>query len=173
VSNGLGPIKWRHHRRRGVGLAVPGIEDLLPGDRPGRRDRGVAGIAGGLGLGIVTEAELEIGRGSRGQSSSSGASPAGDPGSWLAGWLWARSRLWSTSTTGHQIKQRPTSTPVQGVLGFSEPPEAGDEFRVTPVLAQARNRLARGNALSPVNGWLARAGGDVRPLGGAKPRDST
>ena len=38
---------------------------------------------------------------------------------------------------GDQIKEAPPSTPVQ-VLGFSEPPNAGDELRVAPELAQAR-----------------------------------
>ena len=58
----------------------------------------------------------------------------GDP--IVAGAAWGKVKA-LVDDHGHQIKEAPPSTPVQ-VLGFSEPPEAGDEFRVAPELAQAR-----------------------------------
>ena len=58
----------------------------------------------------------------------------GDP--IVAGAAWGKVKA-LVDDHGEQIKEAPPSTPVQ-VLGFSEPPDAGDEFRVAPELAQAR-----------------------------------
>ena len=58
----------------------------------------------------------------------------GDP--IVAGAAWGKVKA-LIDDHGDQIKEAPPSTPVQ-VLGLSEPPEAGDEFRVAPELAQAR-----------------------------------
>jgi translation initiation factor IF-2 len=54
----------------------------------------------------------------------------------VAGAAWGKVKA-LVDDHGDQIKEAQPSTPVQ-VLGFSEPPEPGDEFRVAPEQAQAR-----------------------------------
>ena len=84
---------------------------------------------------MVLEAELEIGRGPVASVIvERGTLRVGDP--IVAGAAWGKVKA-LVDDHGEQIKEAPPSTPVQ-VLGFSEPPEAGDEFRVAPELAQAR-----------------------------------
>jgi translation initiation factor IF-2 len=89
----------------------------------------------GRARGVVLEAELEIGRGPVASVIvERGTLRVGDP--IVAGAAWGKVKA-LVDDHGEQIKEAPPSTPVQ-VLGFSEPPEAGDEFRVAPELAQAR-----------------------------------
>ncbi|MGD0391665.1 MAG: translation initiation factor IF-2 [Acidimicrobiales bacterium] len=89
----------------------------------------------GRARGVVLEAELEIGRGPVASVIvERGTLRVGDP--IVAGAAWGKVKA-LVDDHGDQIKEAPPSTPVQ-VLGFSEPPEAGDEFRVAPELAQAR-----------------------------------
>ncbi len=89
----------------------------------------------GRARGLVIEAELEIGRGPVASIIvERGTLRVGDP--IVAGAAWGKVKA-LVDDRGEQIKEAPPSTPVQ-VLGFSEPPEAGDELRVTPELAQAR-----------------------------------
>ncbi len=89
----------------------------------------------GRAQGVVLEAELEIGRGPVASVIvERGTLRVGDP--IVAGAAWGKVKA-LVDDHGDQIKEAPPSTPVQ-VLGFSEPPEAGDEFRVAPELAQAR-----------------------------------
>jgi translation initiation factor IF-2 len=89
----------------------------------------------GRARGVVIEAELEIGRGPVASVIvERGTLRVGDP--IVAGAAWGKVKA-LVDEHGDQIKEAPPSTPVQ-VLGFSEPPDAGDEFRVAPELAQAR-----------------------------------
>ena len=89
----------------------------------------------GRARGFVLEAELEVGRGPVASVIvERGTLRVGDP--IVAGAAWGKVKA-LVDDKGDQIKEAPPSTPVQ-VLGFSEPPDAGDEFRVTPELAQAR-----------------------------------
>jgi len=89
----------------------------------------------GPARGVVLEAELEIGRGPVASVIvERGTLRVGD--AIVAGAAWGKVKA-LVDDHGQQIKEAPPSTPVQ-VLGFSEPPEAGDEFRVAPELAQAR-----------------------------------
>ena len=83
----------------------------------------------------------------------SGTLRVGDPV--VAGAAWGRVKA-LIDDRGDQVKEAPPSTPVQ-VLGFSEPPAAGDEFRVTldqttaRTIGEARERRYRvaGHAPSP------------------------
>ena len=89
----------------------------------------------GRARGVVLEAELEIGRGPVASVIvERGTLRVGDP--IVAGAAWGKVKA-LVDEHGDQIKEAPPSTPVQ-VLGFSEPPDAGDAFRVAPELAQAR-----------------------------------
>ncbi len=89
----------------------------------------------GPARGVVLEAELEIGRGPVASVIvERGTLRVGD--AIVAGAAWGKVKA-LVDDHGQQIKEAPPSTPVQ-VLGFSEPPEAGDEFRVASELAQAR-----------------------------------
>lgn len=89
----------------------------------------------GRARGVVIEAELEIGRGPVASVIvEQGTLRVGDP--IVAGAAWGKVKA-LVDDRGEQVKEAPPSTPIQ-VLGFSEPPEAGDELRVAPELAQAR-----------------------------------
>ncbi len=89
----------------------------------------------GRARGVVLEAELEIGRGPVASIIvEQGTLRVGD--AIVAGAAWGKVKA-LVDDHGQQIKEAPPSTPVQ-VLGFSEPPEAGDEFRVASEQAQAR-----------------------------------
>ncbi len=78
--------------------------------------------------GVVLEANLESGRGPVATVIvQSGTLRVGD--SVVAGAAWGKVKA-LIDDRGEQVKEAPPSTPVQ-VLGFSEPPAAGDEFRVT------------------------------------------
>jgi translation initiation factor IF-2 len=119
----------------------------------------------GRARGVVLEAELEIGRGPVASVVvQRGTLRVGDPV--VAGAAWGRVKA-LVDEHGDHIKEAPPSTPVQ-VLGFSEPPEPGDELRVTPELAQART-------IGEARAHRYRVAGHVPPassaLGGAKLED--
>ena len=119
----------------------------------------------GRARGVVLEAELEIGRGPVASVIvQRGTLRIGDPV--VAGAAWGRVKA-LVDEHGDHIKEAPPSTPVQ-VLGFSEPPDAGDEFRVTHELAQART-------IGEARAHRYRVAGHVPPassaLGGAKLED--
>jgi translation initiation factor IF-2 len=108
----------------------------------------------GRARGAVLEANLEAGRGPVASLLvESGTLRVGDP--IVAGAAWGRVKA-LIDDHGDQVKEAPPSTPVQ-VLGFSEPPAAGDEFRVTSdqatarTIGEARERRYRvaGHAPSP------------------------
>ena len=87
------------------------------------------------GRGVVLEANLESGRGPVATVIvQSGTLRVGD--SVVAGAAWGKVKA-LIDDHGEQVKEAPPSTPVQ-VLGFSEPPAAGDEFRVTSDQTTAR-----------------------------------
>jgi len=112
-----------------------GIEDLLEQVVLVAEIEELVASPEGRARGVVLEAELEIGRGPVASVIvERGTLRVGDP--IVAGAAWGKVKA-LVDDHGNQIKEAPPSTPVQ-VLGFSEPPEAGDEFRVTPELAQAR-----------------------------------
>jgi translation initiation factor IF-2 len=108
----------------------------------------------GRARGVVLEANLESGRGPVATVIvQSGTLRVADP--IVAGAAWGRVKA-LIDDRGEQIKEAPPSTPVQ-VLGFSEPPAAGDEFRVTTdqttarTIGETRERRYRvaGHAPSP------------------------
>ena len=78
--------------------------------------------------GVVLEANLDVGRGPVATVIvESGTLRVGDP--IVAGAAWGRVRA-LVDDKGDNVKEALPSTPVQ-VLGFSDVPSAGDEFRVT------------------------------------------
>ena len=89
----------------------------------------------GRAVGTVLEANLEVGRGPVATIMvQEGELHVGDPVVAGAGWGKVKALL---NDQGEQVKVATPSTPVQ-VLGFSEPPFAGDEMRVARDLAHAR-----------------------------------
>ena len=108
----------------------------------------------GRARGVVLEANLESGRGPVATVIvQHGTLRVGDPV--VAGAAWGKVKA-LIDDRGDQVKEAPPSTPVQ-VLGFSEPPAAGDEFRVTTdqttarTIGETRERRYRvaGHAPSP------------------------
>ena len=78
---------------------------------------------------VVLEDNLDVGRGPVATVLvQRGTLRVGDP--IVAGAAWGRVRA-LIDDKGDQVKEAPPSTPVQ-VLGLSEVPDAGDEFRVAP-----------------------------------------
>ncbi|MFC0081832.1 translation initiation factor IF-2, partial [Aciditerrimonas ferrireducens] len=109
----------------------------------------------GRARGVVLEAKLETGRGPVATVIvQRGTLRVGD--AVVAGSAWGRVKA-MLDDRGIQVKEAPPSTPVQ-VLGFSEPPSAGDEVRVvadqatarTIAEARARRHRAAGHAPAPV-----------------------
>jgi translation initiation factor IF-2 len=89
----------------------------------------------GEARGVVLEANLEAGRGPVATIIvQQGILRVGDPV--VAGAAWGKVKA-LVDDTGAHIKEAHPSTPVQ-VLGFSEPPHAGDEMRGAKDLARAR-----------------------------------
>jgi translation initiation factor IF-2 len=89
----------------------------------------------GPARGVVLEANLDIGRGPVATVIvQRGTLRVGDP--IVAGAAWGRVKA-MLDERGDQLKEALPSTPAQ-VLGLSEPPAAGDEFRVTADLSVAR-----------------------------------
>ena len=85
--------------------------------------------------GVVLEAYLDVGRGPVASVIvQRGTLRVGDP--IVAGPAWGKVKA-LLSDRGDQVKEAPPSTPVQ-VLGLSEPPIAGDDFRVTADSSVAR-----------------------------------
>jgi translation initiation factor IF-2 len=83
----------------------------------------------------VLEANLDVGRGPVATVLvTRGTLRLGDPV--VAGAAWGKVKA-MLDDKGEQVKEAPPATPVQ-VLGFSEPPQSGDEVRVTPDLNVAR-----------------------------------
>jgi translation initiation factor IF-2 len=89
----------------------------------------------GLARGVVLEANLETGRGPVATVIvQRGTLRVGD--AVVAGSAWGKVKA-LLDDRGDQVKEAPPSMPVQ-VLGLSEPPQAGDEFRVANDLSTAR-----------------------------------
>ena len=89
----------------------------------------------GRARGTVLEANLEVGRGPVATVMvQRGILNVGDPV--VAGAAWGKVKA-LINDAGKQIKSAGPSTPVQ-ILGFSEPPQAGDEVRSATDLAHAR-----------------------------------
>jgi translation initiation factor IF-2 len=106
----------------------------------------------GRARGVVLEANLETGRGPVATVIvQRGTLRVGD--AVVAGAAWGKVKA-LVDDRGEQVKEAPPSTPVQ-VLGFSEPPSAGDEFRVTAdqatarAIAEARARRFRAQGHAP------------------------
>ena len=90
----------------------------------------------GRAIGTVLEANLEIGRGPVATVMvQKGLLAVGDPV--VAGAAYGKVKA-LINDRGQQVKSAGPSTPVQ-VLGFSEPPLAGDEMRVADDLGHARS----------------------------------
>jgi translation initiation factor IF-2 len=90
----------------------------------------------GRAVGTVLEANLEVGRGPVATVMvQKGLLSVGDPV--VAGAAYGKVKA-LINDQGKQIKSAGPSTPVQ-ILGFSEPPFAGDEMRVAHDLAHARS----------------------------------
>ena len=88
----------------------------------------------GRARGVVLEANLEVGRGPVATVIiQRGTLRVGDP--IVAGAAWGKAKA-LIDDHGKQVKFAGPSTPVQ-VLGFSEPPQAGDEVRTASDLAHA------------------------------------
>lgn len=89
----------------------------------------------GRARGTVLEANLEVGRGPVATVMvQRGVLNVGDPV--VAGAAWGKVKA-LINDAGKQIQSAGPSTPVQ-ILGFSEPPQAGDEVRSATDLAHAR-----------------------------------
>jgi translation initiation factor IF-2 len=146
-------------------LQGTGIDDLLEQIVVVAEVEELVASPEGRARGVVLEAELEIGRGPVASVIvQRGTLRVGDP--LVAGAAWGRVKA-LVDEHGDHIKEALPSTPVQ-VLGFSEPPEAGDELRVTSELAQART-------MGEARAHRYRVAGHVPPassaLGGAKLED--
>ncbi len=90
----------------------------------------------GRAVGTVLEANLEVGRGPVATVMvQKGLLAVGDPV--VAGAAYGKVKA-LINDRGQQVKSASPSTPVQ-VLGFSEPPLAGDEMRVADDLGHARS----------------------------------
>ena len=90
----------------------------------------------GRAVGTVLEANLEVGRGPVATVMvQKGLLRVGDPV--VAGAAYGKVKA-LVNDQGKQVKSAGPSTPVQ-ILGFSEPPFAGDEMRVADDLAHARS----------------------------------
>ncbi|MGH9208574.1 MAG: translation initiation factor IF-2, partial [Acidimicrobiales bacterium] len=89
----------------------------------------------GRARGVVLEANLDVGRGPVATLIvEQGTLRVGDP--IVAGAAWGRVKA-LVDDRGDNVKEAAPSAPVQA-LGFSEPPSAGDELRVTADQASAR-----------------------------------
>ena len=92
--------------------------------------------ASGRAMGTVLEANLEVGRGPVATVMvQKGLLSVGDPV--VAGAAYGKVKA-LINDQGKQVKSAGPSTPVQ-ILGFSEPPFAGDEMRVADDLGHARS----------------------------------
>jgi translation initiation factor IF-2 len=114
----------------------------------------------GRAVGTVLEANLEVGRGPVATVMvQEGLLKVGDPVVAGAGWGKVKALI---NDKGEQIKSAGPSTPVQ-ILGFSEPPFAGDEMRVSRDLSNARTLAeARAQRVRLTGHGPAIAGGGAR-----------
>ncbi len=112
-----------------------GIEDLLEQIAVVAEVEELRANPEGRARGVVLEANLEPGRGPVATVIvQNGTLRVGE--ALVAGAAWGKVKA-LIDDRGDQVKEAPPSTPVQ-VLGFSEPPSAGDEFRVTSDQSTAR-----------------------------------
>ena len=116
-------------------LQGTGIDDLLEQLVIVAEVEELAAPTTGRARGTVLEAELEIGRGPVATVIiQRGTLRVGDP--IVAGAAWGKAKA-LIDDHGRQIQEAGPSAPVQ-ILGFSEPPQAGDEVRTSSDLAHAR-----------------------------------
>jgi translation initiation factor IF-2 len=116
-------------------LTGTGIEDLLEQITLVAEIEELLASPEGRARGTVLEANLEAGRGPVATVIvESGTLRVGDPV--VAGAAWGRVKA-LVDDRGDHVKEALPSMPVQ-VLGFSEPPQAGDELRGAKDLATAR-----------------------------------
>ena len=116
-------------------LQGTGIEDLLEQIITVAEVEELTARVEGEARGVVLEANLEAGRGPVATLIvQQGTLRVGDPV--VAGAAWGKVKA-LVDDRGDHIKEALPSTPVQ-VLGFSEPPHAGDEMRAAKDLARAR-----------------------------------
>ncbi len=116
-------------------LQGTGIEDLLERIVLVAELEELTARVEGEARGVVLEANLEAGRGPVATVIvQQGTLRVGDPV--VAGAAWGKAKA-LVDDQGDHIKEALPSTPVQ-VLGFSEPPNAGDEMRGAKDLARAR-----------------------------------
>jgi translation initiation factor IF-2 len=116
-------------------LQGTGIEDLLEQITLVAEVEELTARVEGEARGVVLEANLEAGRGPVATVIvQQGILRVGDPV--VAGAAWGKAKA-LVDDNGNHIKEALPSTPVQ-VLGFSEPPHAGDEMRAAKDLARAR-----------------------------------
>ncbi|MGH9188480.1 MAG: translation initiation factor IF-2 [Acidimicrobiales bacterium] len=123
-----------------------GVEDLLEQLVVVAEIEELAANPEGRARGVVLEANLDVGRGPVATVLvEHGTLRVSDP--IVAGAAWGRVRA-LIDHNGDVIKEAPPSTPVQ-VLGLSDVPRAGDEFRVAPddktarTVAEARSQRYR------------------------------
>ena len=116
-------------------LVGTGIENLLEQIVTVAEVEELTARVEGEARGVVLEANLEAGRGPVATVIvQQGTLRVGDPV--VAGAAWGKAKA-LVDDQGDHIKEALPSTPVQ-VLGFSEPPNAGDEMRGAKDLARAR-----------------------------------
>ena len=117
-------------------LQGTGIDELLEQVLLVAEVAELAARPSGRAVGTVLEANLEVGRGPVATVMvQKGLLAVGDPV--VAGAAFGKVKA-LINDQGKQIKSAGPSTPVQ-ILGFSEPPFAGDEMRVAHDLAHARS----------------------------------
>ena len=143
-------------------LQGTGIEDLLEQIVLVAEVEELTARIEGEARGVVLEANLEAGRGPVATVIvQQGTLRVSDPV--VAGAAWGKVKA-LVDDRGDHIKEALPSTPVQ-VLGFSEPPHAGDEMRGAKDLARARQSgRGAGPTLPPLRSHAGR-GGDGRPAG--------
>jgi translation initiation factor IF-2 len=134
-------------------LEGTGIEDLLEHVLLVADLQELAATPEGRARGAVLEANLDVGRGPVATVIvQRGTLRVGDPV--VAGAAWGKVKA-LVDENGEQLKEAGPSTPVQ-VLGFSEPPSAGDEVRVTAdqgtarTIGEAREQRIRSAGYTPV-----------------------
>ena len=116
-------------------LAATGIDDLLEQITLLAEVEELRASPEGRARGTVLEANLEAGRGPVATIIvESGTLRVGDPV--VAGAAWGKVKA-LIDDRGDHVKEALPSMPVQ-VLGFSEPPQAGDELRTAKDLSTAR-----------------------------------
>ena len=116
-------------------LQGTGIDDLLEQITTVAEVEELTARVEGEARGVVLEANLEAGRGPVATVIvQQGTLRVGDPV--VAGAAWGKVKA-LVDDLGDHVKEALPSTPVQ-VLGFSEPPHAGDEMRGAKDLARAR-----------------------------------